>query len=368
MRKSLVLFLVISVFVFAMGMADIKIGVYLPMTGGIAAFGQMTWQGIQLAQEERPTVLGEKVDLVLVDNKGDKVESANAVSRLVDQEHVCAIIGAVASSDSLAGGAVAEKKHVPMITPTSTNPLVTIGKKWVFRSCFIDPFQGQVAAKFAYEHLHAKNVAIFMDIAQDYCVGLASYFEKTFKKYPGVSTFREYYNTGDQDFSAQIVDAISRNPDLIYIPGYYSEVALICRQLQQMGYTGKKMAGDGAEAPELMRIGGDSVNGLYITTHFSAKAAASPATTKYVKAYEKKYGKEPDSLGALGYDAYGILLDAIKRAGSTDPQKIRDALAATKNFMGVTGYITIKDGNAVKSAVIKEVKNGQWSFVSVVNP
>jgi branched-chain amino acid transport system substrate-binding protein len=368
MKKSLVLLLVFSVLLFAMAMANIKIGVYFPMTGGIAAFGQMSWQGVQLAQEERPTVLGEKVDLILVDNKGDKVESANAVSRLVDQEHVSAIIGAVASSDSLAGGAVAEKKHIPMITPTSTNPLVTLGKKWIFRSCFIDPFQGQVAAKFAFEKLHAKKVAIFMDIAQDYCVGLASYFEKTFKKYPGVTVFREYYNTGDQDFSAQIVDAISRNPDLIYIPGYYSEIALICRQLQQMGYTGKKMAGDGAEAPELIKIGGDSVNGLYITTHFNAKGAATPATTKYVAAYKAKYNKEPDSLGALAYDAYGILLDAIKRAGSTDPQKIRDALAQTKNYMGATGYITIKDGNAVKSAVIDEVKDGQFSYVTVVNP
>ena len=368
MKKSLVLFLTIAVLLFAMSMADIKIGVYFPMTGGIAAFGQMSWQGLQLAHDERPTVLGEKVDLILVDNKGDKVESANAVSRLIDQEHVCAIIGAVASSDSLSGGAVAEKKHIPMITSASTNPLVTLGKKWIFRSCFIDPFQGQVAAKFAYETLHSKNVAIFMDIAQDYCVGLASYFEKTFKKYSGTTTFREYYNTGDQDFSAQIVDAISRNPDLIYIPGYYSEIALISRQLQQMGYTGVKMAGDGAEAPELIKIGGETVNGLYLTTHFNAKGAATPETTKYVAAYAKKYNKTPDSLGALAYDAYGMLVDAIKRAGSADPQKIRDALSATTNYVGATGYITIKDGNAVKSAVIDQVKDGNFTYVTVVNP
>ncbi|BBE31161.1 branched-chain amino acid ABC transporter substrate-binding protein [Tepiditoga spiralis] len=368
MKKFLVISFVILMFVVAFTEDVIKIGAYFPMTGGIAAFGQMTWQGIQLANEERPTVLGKKIQLILVDNKGDKVESANAVSRLIDQEHVVAILGAVASSDSLAGGAVAEAKRIPMVTSSSTNPLVTMNKDWIFRSCFIDPFQGLVGAKFAFNDLKAKKVVIFMDIAQDYCVGLANYFEKTFKGYKGTSVVREYYNTGDQDFSAQIINAMDQNPDLIYIPGYYSEIAIIARQLQDMGYTGKILAGDGAEAPELIKIGGDAVEGLYFTTHYNAEGPATPKAREYVKAYKTKYNKIPDSLGALGYDAYNMVIDAIEKAGSATPRNIRNALATLKSFEGVTGYITIKDGNAIKSAVIDQVKDGDFKFIKIINP
>ena len=365
MRKFLaVLTLAVAVSIFA----AIKIGVVLPMTGGISAFGQMTWEGIQLAHELKPTVLGQEVKLILLDNRSEKTEAANAVARAIDKEHVVAIIGQVASSHSLAGGAVAEEKHVPMLSPSSTNPMVTQGKKFVSRVCFIDPFQGGAAAVFAYKNLGARRVAVFTDIEQDYSVGLTKFFVDKFVKLGG-KVKKVFYRTGDQDFSAQISAALAFKPDVIYITGYYPEIALMARQARQMGFKGYILAGDGAEAPELIKIGGKAVEGLYFTTHFHAKGAATEMSKKFVKMYEEKYGKEPSALAALGFDAYLILLNAIERAGSTDPVKIAEAIRQTKNFEGATGIITIdKNGNAIKSVVVDVVKNGKFDFAAIINP
>ncbi len=376
MRK-LALLLAVVLAVVAMA-ATIKIGVVLPMTGGISAFGQMTWEGVELAHELKPTIAGNEVKLILLDNRSEKTEAANAVARAIDKEQVVAIIGQVASSHSLAGGAVAEEKHTPMLSPSSTNPLVTQGKKYVSRVCFIDPFQGGAAAVFAFKKLGARTAVVFTDIQQDYSVGLTNYFMKAFKKLGG-RAIQVFYNTGDQDFTAQISTALAFNPDVIFITGYYPEAALISRQARQLGYTGYIMGGDGLEAPELVKIGGEAVEGLFFTTHFHAKAAATPMTKKFVAEFRKKYGKDPSALAALGFDAYMILTSVIEKILSEKPellndlQGLRDAIAAglrqVKNFEAATGYITInQNGDAIKSVVVDVVKNGEFDFAGIVNP
>ncbi len=378
MRK---LFLSVLVLVSLVALsAVIKVGVVLPMTGGISAFGQMTWEGVQLAHSFKPSVAGHEIQLILLDNRSEKTEAANAVARAIDKEHVVAVLGQVASSHSLAGGAVAEEKHVPMLSSSSTNPLVTQGKKYVSRACFIDPFQGGAAAVFAYKKLGARKAVVFTDIEQDYSVGLSRFFMKAFTKLGG-SVKVVYYKTGDQDFSAQVSLVMAYSPDVIFITGYYPEAALIARQARQMGYRGIIMGGDGLEAPEFIKIGGDAVDGVYFTTHFHAKGAATPMSKKFVQMYKDKYGKEPSALAALGFDAYLILADAMERVLKGNPslvndlQGFRDALAVeirhTKNFEGASGYITINEvGDAVKSVVLDvvNVKEKEFDFAGIVNP
>ncbi len=376
MKKFLVL-LSVTLVVLAVA-TTIKIGVVLPMTGGISAFGKMTWEGIEIAHKMMPTVAGNDIKLVLLDNRSDKTEAANAVARAIDKEKVAAVLGEVASSHSLAGGAVAEEKHTPMLSSASTNPLVTQGKKYVSRVCFIDPFQGGAAAVFAYKKLGAKTAVVFTDIQQDYSVGLTNYFMKAFRKLGGRAQ-PVFYNTGDQDFTAQISTALAFKPDIIVITGYYPEAALISRQARQLGYKGYIMGGDGLEAPELISIGGKAVEGVYLTTHFHAKAAATPMTKKFVEMYEKKYNKEPSALAALGFDDYLIMVNAMERVLKANPdlvndlQAFRDAVAKeirnTKDFEGATGKITIdKNGNAIKSVIVDVVKNGKFDFAGIVNP
>lgn len=363
-KLLLIMVLVLSLSLFA----SIKVGVVLPMTGGIAAFGDMTWKGIELAHEIYPEVLGEKIELVLVDNRSEKTEAANAVSRVIDKEKVVAILGEVASAHSLAGGAVAESKHIPMLTSSSTNPLVTNRKKYVSRVCFIDPYQGAAAALFAFNNLNARKAAVFIDVEQDYSVGLANFFKKKFQELGG-EYFIELFKTGDQEFSAQITDALNKNPDVLYIAGYYPEISLFARQARMLGYNGDILAGDGAEAPELIKIGGDAVEGLYYTTHFHPKGAATNMTKVFVEKYKEKFGEEPGALHALGFDAYLVLRKAIEMAGKAEPEAIAKSLRQVKNFEGATGVITInKDGDAEKSVVIDMVKNGEFTYVTTVNP
>ncbi len=366
MRK----FLVMSAVALAiMAMAVIKIGVVFPMTGNLSAVGEAAWNGLKLAHEEKPTVLGQKVELILADNRSEKTESANAFQRLISKEKVVAIIGAMSSGNTLAGAPIAEENHVPMISPWATNPLVTQNRKYVNRACFIDPFQGAAAAIFAYKELGSRNVAIFMDVEQDYCVGLANFFARKFKKFSGTKTHRLFYKTGDQDFSAQIAAAMGYGVDTIYIPGYYTEAALIARQARQMGFTGKLLAGDGVEFPELVKIGGKAVEGMYFTTHYHPKGAATEASKIFVKKYKEKYGEDPSAAAALSYDAYMILLKAIEMAGSADPVKIAENIRKIKDFPGVTGVITIDaNGNAIKPVVVDVVKNGKFEFVKMIFP
>ncbi|AEH50726.1 ABC transporter substrate-binding protein [Pseudothermotoga thermarum] len=375
MKKACVLIFLAVVFVvlFAQEITEVRIGAGFEMTGPIAGYGQASWDGIKLAMKLRPTVnIGGKeipVRVILMDNKGDKAESANVARRLIDVEKVSAIIGPCTSSCALAAGAIAEEKKVPLIGTTTTNPLVTQGKKFVFRACFIDPFQGAILAKFAWEHLKAKKVAIMVDVAQDYVVGLANEFMKVFKQLGG-TYFVEYYTTGDQDFSAQLTNVLAKKPDVIFMPGYYAEIALMCVQARQLGFKGAFLAGDGADAPELIEIGGDFVEGLYYTTYFHPDADLSPKTKEFVEAYMKEYGRRADAFGALAFDAYNLILDAIERAQSTDPVKIRDAIAATKDFVGVAGTISFppNSGDPIKPAVINTIKNRQFVLYTVIRP
>ena len=351
-----------------LSLAVIKIGVVFPMTGNLSAVGEAAWNGLRLAYEEKPTVLGQKVELVLTDNRSEKTEAANAFSRLISKEHVIAIIGAMSSSNTLAGAPIAEENKIPMISPWATNPLVTQNRKFVNRACFIDPFQGAAAAVFAWNELGSRKVAIFMDVEQDYCVGLANFFADKFKKLGG-KVYRLFYKTGDQDFAAQVAAAMQFGADTIYIPGYYTEAALIARQARQMGFTGKLLAGDGVEFPELVKIGGEAVEGMYFTTHYHPKGAATEASKKFVKKYREKYGEDPSAAAALAYDAYMIMLKAIEMAGEPDPVKIAENIRKIKNFPGVTGIITIDaNGNAIKPVVVDVVKNGKFEFVKLIYP
>ncbi len=378
--KKLVLLAVVGVLVFglvgsALAAGTVRVGVILPMTGAVAAYGQQTWSGIKLAEKMYPTVLGKKIKLILVDDKSDKVESANAASRLAKEEKVVAVIGAVASSNSLAAGPILEKAHIPMVSPASTNPLVTQGKHYIFRVCFIDPFQGKVAAVYARKVLHAKTAAMLIDRAQDYCVGLANFFRKAFTKLGGKIVAVTYAQTGDQDFTAQLTAIKRKHPDVIYIPNYYTEDALILKQARELGIKAHFISGDGAQADALWKVGGKAVVGLAFTTHFAEKAVSTKLGKQFVKEYHKVYKKSPPALAALGFDSYMLIRDAMMRAKSTNPEKIRNALSATKGFKGVTGIINIDEhGNAVKSAVIervgwdKKANKGVFEFVTVINP
>ncbi|MGQ9750313.1 ABC transporter substrate-binding protein [Desulfosoma sp.] len=347
----------------------IKIGAYLPMTGAVAAYGQMEWDGIQIANEIKPAVLGKKIELVLVDTKSDKIEAANAVSRLVEKEKVVGILGEAISGNSMAGNPISEAAKIVSVSPTATNPLVTQGKQYAFRACFIDPFQGEVAARFAVNDLKAKTAAVIIDIAQDYCVGLANFFVKEFVKLGGKVVSTTYIQTGDQDFSAQLSSVQAAKPDIIYAPNYYTEDALMAKQARDLGINVPILTGDGAQADELIQIGGKAVEEMYFTGHFHKQAATTELAKEYIKRFEAKKGKEADAFGALAADAYFLLLEAIEKAGSTDGTKIREAMVAIKNFPAVSGFITMQEnGNPVKSMVINKVKDGKFVYVTTVNP
>jgi branched-chain amino acid transport system substrate-binding protein len=347
----------------------IKVGVYLPMTGGVAAYGEMEWSGIQIARDMEPEVLGRKVELILLDTKSDKIEAANAVSLLVEKEKVAGILGEAISGNTMAGNPISEAAKIPSVSPTATNPLVTQGKQYAFRACFIDPFQGEVAARFARNELKAQTAAVITDIAQDYCVGLSNFFVKEFVKLGGKVVSTTYIQSGDQDFSAQLSAVQATNPDLIYAPNYYTEDALMAKQARDLGVKAPILTGDGAQADALIQIGGDAVEGMYFTGHFHKDAATTERSKEFMKRYEEKYKKEADAFMALGADAYFLLLDAIKRAGSTEGPKIREALVATKDFKGVSGVMTMgAGGDPVKSMVINKVQGGKFVYVTTINP
>jgi len=349
----------------------IKIGVYEPLTGQNAFGGQLTVEGIQLAHEQAPEVLGKKVELVIVDNKSDKVEAANAVKRLIERDKVVAIIGSYGSSLCMAGGEVAEQYGIPCITDSATNPLVTQGKKYYFRMCFIDPFQGAAAARYVYEQLGVRKAAILKDVAQDYCVGLAAFFKKAFLDLGGEVVADLNYQSGDQDFTAQLTEIISKDAELLYIPSYFAEGAIIMKQARELGGKFHIMGGDAMDNPDMIKIGGEAVEGFIYTTFPYAPEMPdmNPIAQEFTKAFREKFKKEPNANAALGYDCYMLLIDCIKRAGKADPEAITEQLAATKDWVGVTGPTTIDENhNAIKSVGIKMVKEGKQIYVATVPP
>jgi branched-chain amino acid transport system substrate-binding protein len=313
-------------------------------------------------------LLGKQVRVIVEDDQGKPEEAQTVVTKLITKNHVIAVIGEVASSRSLAAAPVAQENGIPMISPSSTNPAVTQKGDYIFRVCFIDPFQGFVMAKFATGTLRLKNLAILRDIKNDYSVGLANVFAENVQKMGGTIVEDASYSEGDQDFSAQLTRIKSKNPQAIFVPGYYGEVALIAQQAKKQGLTVPLLGGDGWDSPKLIEIGGSDLDGSYFSNHYSPDDP-NPAIQKLVSDYKAKYGSVPDALAGLGYDSANVLFDAIRRANSLDPMKIRDALATTKDFPGVTGKITIdKDRNAVKPAVVMTIKDKKYQYVETVNP
>ncbi len=343
----------------------IKVGVYGDTTGATSSFGQSTKNGIQLAFDEINAgggVNGKKLEMIFEDDQGTPEKAKTVISKLINQDKVVAVLGEVASSNSLAAAPVAQEAKIPMITPSSTNPKVTEVGDYISRVCFIDPFQGSVMAKFAANTLKAKTAAILGDNSSDYSKGLTKFFEEEFTKLGGKVITKQTYAQKDQDFKAQLTQMRDQKPDVIYVPGYYGEVGIIAKQARELGMNQPLLGGDGWDSPELWKLGGAALKPAYISNHYSADNPA-PEIQNFVKAYQAKFSVAPDSLAALAYDSAKVLADAIKRAGGTDSVKLKDAINATKDFKGVTGVISL-DGsrNAVKSAVVLELNPAASKF------
>ena len=353
------------------GEDPIKIGHYGSLTGSEATFGQSTSNGLRLAinaVNDAGGIKGRKIELIEYDTKGDTKEAGDVVTRLCTKDHVTAVIGEVASGLSIIGAGICQQNGVPMISPSSTNPKVTAQGDMIFRACFIDPFQGYVCAKFAIDDKHFKTAAILLDQSQAYSVGLAEEFEKSFVKMGGTITIKQEYNKGDPDFTPRLTAIRDTSPDVIFVPGYYTDVANIAIQARKLGITAPLLGGDGWDSAKLTEIGGKAIEGSYYSNHASPDDP-SPAFQDFVSKYKDEYGSVPDALGALGFDAGNILFDAMKRAKSLDGKDLAAAIAATKDFKGATGVISM-DANrdAVKSAVILEIKDGRPQYVTTVKP
>ena len=338
------------------------------MTGSNAPYGENALRGLKLAVEARPSVLGRPVELVVVDNKSDKVEASNGANRLIQNDKVSAILGPLASSTSLAAAPVAEAAGVPMISPWATNPLVTQGRKYAFRVCFIDPFQGQVGANFARKNMRAQTAAVMVDVAQDYCVGIANYFEKAFQGLGGQVLIKTPYSSGDQDFSAQLLAIKAKNPDIIYAPAYFAEGALIARQARELGLKQPLLGGDALQAEELLNIGGPAVEGVSFTTHFDENGVTTKSGQEFVKTYRARYMRPPTPAARLPMTPTTCSWTPWTRPSPTQAAALLPALEQTKDFPGVTGTLTLVEHNAVKPAVILEVKGGKFVYVATVNP
>jgi branched-chain amino acid transport system substrate-binding protein len=349
----------------------IKVGEFASLTGKEATFGGSSHEGTLLAIDEinkAGGVLGKQIELLTEDNQSKAGETANIVNKLISRDGVVAILGEVASSRSLEAAPIAQPAKIPMISPASTNPKVTEVGDYIFRVCFIDPFQGTVMANFATKTLNAKKVAVLTDAKSDYSKGLAKYFKEQFLKNGGTITSELDYNGGDKDFKAQLTTIKGSSPDAVFIPGYYNDVALIATQAKEIGLNIPLFGGDGWESENLLQVGKEAVEGHYFSTHCSPEDT-SPKMISFVAAYKAKYNKTPDAMAALGYDSAYVLADAIKRAGTTEGSKLRDAIAATKDFEGVTGKFSLDDKrNAVKSAAILQIKDGKFNFLETIAP
>jgi branched-chain amino acid transport system substrate-binding protein len=339
----------------------VRIGVFMSTTGTTANFGISSVNGIKLATEEVNAaggINGKQVELLVQDDRSDASEAATIVTKFVTQDQVNAVIGEVASSRSIAAAPIAQNAKIPMLTPSSTNPEVTKKGDFIFRSCFIDPYQGAAIAQFAARTLGAKNAAIMVDRKNDYSTGLEKVISETFTKLGGRIVATQSYQEGDQDFNAQLTSLKGANPEVIFVPGYYNDVGLIAKQARDKGITVPLIGGDGWDSEQLYKIGGTALNGSFFTNHYSPYDT-DPKVEKFVNDYKAKYGSTPDALAATAYDAARIMFDAVKRSKSLSGPDIRDALAATKEFPGVTGTVTFNENrDAVKPIVMIEIKPG----------
>jgi branched-chain amino acid transport system substrate-binding protein len=348
--------------------SEIPIGEYGSMTGDTATFGQSTHNGILLAVEQTNAaggVLGKQIKLISEDDQSKTDEAVSAVQKLISRDNVVAILGEVASKRSLAAGNVCQKYHIPMLSPSSTNPAVTEVGDYIFRACFTDDFQGLVGAQFAAKR-GWKKVAILTDVNNDYSKGLAKYSKQGYEG-KGDLVADESYREGDRDFKAQLTRIKAANPDAVYAPGYYTDIGLILRQARELGLTVPFFGGDGWDSPQTLKLGA-VVNGCFYTNHCSIDDPR-PSLQKLVKEYREKYNTDPDAMAITGYDAAMLLFDAIKRAGKAESSAIRDALAATKDFPASTGPISIDENrNARKPIVVLQIENGKQIPVESIVP
>ena len=361
----------VAITVRASAQDEIKIGELTSLTGPSASFGVCSRNGTALAIDrinEQGGVLGKKLKLIIHDDRSMPGEAATIARKLIFSEKVAAILGEVSSSKSLEAAPVCQENKTPMISPASTNPKVTQVGDYIFRVCFIDPFQGTVMGKFALSR-GFKRLAVLTDEKQDYCKGLAKCFVEYVSKNGGIIVKEQSYSTGDKDFRAQITSLRPSKPDAIFLPGYYTEVSLIARQARQLGLKSTPfLGGDGWVGEPLLKVAGNALDGSFYSSHFSTESP-DPVIRNFLAAYREKFHAEPDDMAALGYDSAMILADAMKRAGTTEGARVRDAIAATRDFPGVTGKISIDaQRNATKPAVVQTIAAGKYKYVETILP
>jgi branched-chain amino acid transport system substrate-binding protein len=350
---------------------DIPVGVYGALTGDQAAFGTSTVNGVRIAAEEINAaggVLGRKIRLVVEDDQGRAEEAASVVTKLITSDSVVALIGENSSNQSLAAAPIAQSSGVPMISPSSTNPAVTEKGDFIFRVCFTDPYQGKALAAFVRTNLKLDSAAILVDKKNDYSVGLAGVFRKEFEAAGGKIVAEQSYSGGDTEFRPQLTTIKATAPQAIFIPGFYTEVGQIAIQARDLGVTVPLVGGDGWDSPVVIQIGGKAIEGSYFSDHYFV-GESRPAVLKFVAEYEKRHGRKPEATAALGYDALYMWANAAKRAGSIDKKLVRDQIAATSNYEGVAGTITMgPDRNPIKPVAMIKIENGQMNFAGWVKP
>ena len=350
---------------------EIVLGSYSSNTGATATFGVFQKRGIDMAIEEINAaggINGKKIKHINYDNKSDNDETLAVVNRLISQDNVLAIIGEATSGKSKIGGQVAQQNKVVMLTSSATNPEVTKIGNYIFRACFIDPFQGYVMAKFMTENLKMKKAAILRDVKSDYSMGLSDVFITEFKKMGGEIVTDISYQEGDIDFKSQLTAIKAKNPDAIFVPGYYNEVALLARQLKDLGMKQPMLGGDGWSSPDLYKIAKDAITGLYFSNHYTTEST-DPKTVDFVKKFKAKFNEDADVMAALAYDATYMMAEAIKNTKELNRETIREELTKIKDFHGVTGKMSMNENrDAVKSAVVVRIEGPEYKFVTSVNP
>jgi len=375
-RLSLAILLTVLSVMCSSGGNKIKLGLIAPLTGDVKTFGESTRNGYQLAVDEANAaggINGKLIEPKIADDKNDPTECANAGSKLINQDGVKLIVGSVASKCSNPLSDLCQSSKVVMISTASTNPMVTVTDKgvrkdYVFRACYIDPFQGAVGARFALDNLKAKTAAVLYDVGNDYSKGLAEYFKNTFTQGGGTIVLYKSYAKDDVDFSSLLTDVKQANPEVLFLPDYYQKVGLIARKARELNIPAKLLGGDGWDSPDMTKIAGDAINGGYFTNHYSPDDQR-PEVQDFVKKYKAKYGASPDALATLAYDATNLMLEAIRRAGNEKPEAVRDAMAKISDFPTVSGKISFdQNGNPLKSAVVLQYQNGQQKYVATVNP
>jgi branched-chain amino acid transport system substrate-binding protein len=350
---------------------EIKIGAVTCLTGALSTFGVSSIQGAKMAVEEINAAggtLGQPIQLIVEDNGSKAGETATILRKFISQDKVVAVLGGLTSSSTMEGAPLAQAAKLPLLTPSATNIAVTKVGNYIFRSCFIDPFTGQMMARFALDRLQAKQAIVMTDVKQDYSVGVTDAIRLYFSQGGAKILSALSYSSGDTDFRTQLTAVRMAHPEVVFLPGYYTEAALILLQAKQLGIRCPFVGGEGWDSPTLVQVAGKAADGNYYTDHFSA-ADCDPKVQKFVQTYRAKYATLPDALAALWYDGARLLTQAVQRAGSTDPEKVREALAATRDFDGVTGRISIDDNrNASKPGVILEIVNGEPKMVQQITP